>query len=70
MQELHRTVWSEIDRKMRRITGRETSEEQSGGYRTVCTSERHGGPAGSVRALVGSDNGMEMLEIAEKPFIG
>ena len=35
------------------------------GYHTLFTSERHGGPASSVRTLVDTDTGMEMLEIAE-----
>jgi hypothetical protein len=31
--------------------------------------ERHGGPASSVRALVDTDTGMEMLGIAEKHLL-
>jgi len=36
------------------------------GDHTLFTSERQGGPASSVQALINTNTGMEMLEVAEK----
>jgi hypothetical protein len=68
MQKLHSTIRTEIHRKTKRITGRETSEEHSGGDHTLFTSERHGGPASSFQALIDTNTEMEMLEIAQKIY--
>ena len=39
------------------------------GYHSLFTSERHGGPASSFRALVDTNTGMEMLEITEEHLL-
>jgi len=40
------------------------------GDHTLFTSERQGGPAGSVQALVDTNTGMEMLRHCRVKFIG
>jgi hypothetical protein len=49
---------------------KETATENTVGDRTVFTFERHGGPASSDQALIDTNTGMEMLEIAEKHLLG
>jgi hypothetical protein len=53
---------------MRWITGWETSEEQVGDH-MLFTSERQAGPASSVQALINTNTGMEIVEIAEKNLL-
>jgi hypothetical protein len=58
-----------IHRKMRRITGWKTSEEQSRGQYAVHIRGLEG-PASSVQALINTNTRLEMLEVAEKKIIG
>ena len=53
---------------MRQITGRETSEEQSRGpYAVHIRGTRRS--ASSAQALIDTNTGMEMLEVAEKNLL-
>jgi len=69
MQELHGTVRSEIQRKMRRKTGRETSEEHGGGpYPVYIRETRRSGKFSSGTCY--TDIGMEMVEVAGERLLG
>jgi len=68
MQKLHRTIGLGIHRKMRRITGRETSEEQSRGPYAFHIQETRRS-ASSVQALINTNTGREMFEVAEKNLL-
>jgi hypothetical protein len=60
MQNVRRAARPEIDRKIRRKTGRETAEEQSRGpYGVHIREKRRSSKFSSVQAL--TDTGMEML---------
>jgi hypothetical protein len=55
-------------RKMRRMMDGKLQRNRVGDH-MLFTSERLGGPASFVQALINTNTGMEMLEVAEKNLL-